>query len=184
MKEKRPTISPNFNFLGQLLDYEKRIKSQTGATGPKSKLKLLPLEKPSEPVIARPRGGHRPAAPGPPPGHQPCSLREGAGPRPAPPARPPDDVPWSRRSTAPPAPRQAGGQRPPEALLLAAGHQVGVLDARRARIPRGRPGALQARCLQPGRRQALPVLSGAGGVGADARRPARRPGGGPPPPAL
>ncbi|KAJ1062315.1 hypothetical protein K5549_012796 [Capra hircus] len=45
VKEKRPTISPNFNFLGQLLDYEKRIKSQTGAAGPKSKLKLLPLEK-------------------------------------------------------------------------------------------------------------------------------------------
>nr|XP_014331947.1 PREDICTED: dual specificity protein phosphatase 16 [Bos mutus] len=50
VKEKRPTISPNFNFLGQLLDYEKRIKSQTGAAGPKSKLKLLPLEKPSESV--------------------------------------------------------------------------------------------------------------------------------------
>lgn len=32
MKEKRPTISPNFNFLGQLLDFEKRIK------GPKVKL--------------------------------------------------------------------------------------------------------------------------------------------------
>ncbi|XP_024588917.1 dual specificity protein phosphatase 16 [Neophocaena asiaeorientalis asiaeorientalis] len=47
VKEKRPTISPNFNFLGQLLDYEKRIKSQTGAAGPKSKLKLLHLEKPS-----------------------------------------------------------------------------------------------------------------------------------------
>ncbi|KAK7896745.1 hypothetical protein WMY93_022070 [Mugilogobius chulae] len=27
VKEKRPTISPNFNFLGQLLDFEKRIKS-------------------------------------------------------------------------------------------------------------------------------------------------------------
>lgn len=27
MKEKRPTISPNFNFLGQLLDFEKKIKS-------------------------------------------------------------------------------------------------------------------------------------------------------------
>lgn len=30
MKEKRPTISPNFNFLGQLLDFEKRIKSPRG----------------------------------------------------------------------------------------------------------------------------------------------------------
>ncbi|XP_037551544.1 dual specificity protein phosphatase 16 [Nematolebias whitei] len=27
VKEKRPTISPNFNFLGQLLDFEKNIKS-------------------------------------------------------------------------------------------------------------------------------------------------------------
>lgn len=30
MKEKRPTISPNFNFLGQLLDFEKKIKSPGG----------------------------------------------------------------------------------------------------------------------------------------------------------
>ncbi|XP_041934792.1 dual specificity protein phosphatase 16 [Alosa sapidissima] len=29
VKEKRPTISPNFNFLGQLLDFEKKIKSPT-----------------------------------------------------------------------------------------------------------------------------------------------------------
>lgn len=50
VKEKRPTISPNFNFLGQLLDYEEKIKNQTGASGPKSKLKLLPWEKPGEPV--------------------------------------------------------------------------------------------------------------------------------------
>lgn len=27
VKEKRPTISPNFNFLGQLLDFEKNLKS-------------------------------------------------------------------------------------------------------------------------------------------------------------
>ncbi|KAL2102893.1 hypothetical protein ACEWY4_002061 [Coilia grayii] len=27
VKEKRPTISPNFNFLGQLLDFERKIKS-------------------------------------------------------------------------------------------------------------------------------------------------------------
>lgn len=34
MKEKRPTISPNFNFLGQLLDFEKKIKTPpaSGAT--------------------------------------------------------------------------------------------------------------------------------------------------------
>lgn len=36
VKEKRPTISPNFNFLGQLLDFEKKIKSPVG---PDSKLK-------------------------------------------------------------------------------------------------------------------------------------------------
>ncbi|ROL43115.1 Dual specificity protein phosphatase 16 [Anabarilius grahami] len=29
VKEKRPTISPNFNFLGQLLDFEKKLKSDT-----------------------------------------------------------------------------------------------------------------------------------------------------------
>lgn len=48
MKEKRPTISPNFNFLGQLLDFEKKIKNQSGQVGPLSKLKLLHLEKSSE----------------------------------------------------------------------------------------------------------------------------------------
>ncbi|TMS01519.1 Dual specificity protein phosphatase 16 [Larimichthys crocea] len=36
VKEKRPTISPNFNFLGQLLDFEKKIKSPHGT---ESKLK-------------------------------------------------------------------------------------------------------------------------------------------------
>ncbi|XP_069848220.1 dual specificity protein phosphatase 16-like [Dipodomys merriami] len=57
VKEKRPTISPNFNFLGQLLDYEKKIKTQPG-TGPKGKLKLLHLEKPLEPAAAAPESGH------------------------------------------------------------------------------------------------------------------------------
>ncbi|XP_061570704.1 dual specificity protein phosphatase 16-like [Cololabis saira] len=36
VKEKRPTISPNFNFLGQLLDFEKKIKSPLG-TEPRPK---------------------------------------------------------------------------------------------------------------------------------------------------
>uniref|UniRef100_A0A8D0FN79 Dual specificity phosphatase 16 n=1 Tax=Strix occidentalis caurina TaxID=311401 RepID=A0A8D0FN79_STROC len=48
VKEKRPTISPNFNFLGQLLDFEKKIKNQSGQPGHISKLKLLHLEKSSE----------------------------------------------------------------------------------------------------------------------------------------
>ncbi|XP_072233591.1 dual specificity protein phosphatase 16 [Leuresthes tenuis] len=38
VKEKRPTISPNFNFLGQLLDFEKKIKSPPGS---ESRLKSL-----------------------------------------------------------------------------------------------------------------------------------------------
>ncbi|NXS89833.1 DUS16 phosphatase, partial [Erpornis zantholeuca] len=50
VKEKRPTISPNFNFLGQLLDFEKKIKNQSDQPGPISKLKLLHLEKSSEHV--------------------------------------------------------------------------------------------------------------------------------------
>ncbi|XP_051491928.1 dual specificity protein phosphatase 16 [Apus apus] len=51
VKEKRPTISPNFNFLGQLLDFEKKIKNQSGQPGHISKLKLLHLEKSSEHVL-------------------------------------------------------------------------------------------------------------------------------------
>ncbi|XP_050179422.1 dual specificity protein phosphatase 16 [Myiozetetes cayanensis] len=56
VKEKRPTISPNFNFLGQLLDFEKKIKNQGGQPGHISKLKLLHLEKSSEHVQV-PDGG-------------------------------------------------------------------------------------------------------------------------------
>uniref|UniRef100_A0A8C9N7T0 Dual specificity phosphatase 16 n=1 Tax=Serinus canaria TaxID=9135 RepID=A0A8C9N7T0_SERCA len=51
VKEKRPTISPNFNFLGQLLDFEKKLKNQSGQPGHISKLKLLHLEKSSEQVL-------------------------------------------------------------------------------------------------------------------------------------
>lgn len=41
MKEKRPTISPNFNFLGQLLDFEKKIKAPR-MTPQKSEVLVLP----------------------------------------------------------------------------------------------------------------------------------------------
>ncbi|XP_052546413.1 dual specificity protein phosphatase 16 [Tympanuchus pallidicinctus] len=56
VKEKRPTISPNFNFLGQLLDFEKKIKNQSSQPGHISKLKLLHLEKSGEHVLV-PEGG-------------------------------------------------------------------------------------------------------------------------------
>lgn len=42
VKEKRPTISPNFNFLGQLLDFEKKLKSASAAP-------LKPRPPPDEP---------------------------------------------------------------------------------------------------------------------------------------
>ncbi|KAK2859248.1 hypothetical protein Q5P01_003868 [Channa striata] len=47
VKEKRPTISPNFNFLGQLLDFEKKIKSPHGT---ETKLKSLHYQEPSSEV--------------------------------------------------------------------------------------------------------------------------------------
>lgn len=81
VKEKRPTISPNFNFLGQLLDYEKKIKTQPGTSGSKSRLKLLHLEKPSEPSPVPPDGGQRgEPTPGPPCTHP--TTSEATGPRP------------------------------------------------------------------------------------------------------
>uniref|UniRef100_A0A9J8BW75 Dual specificity phosphatase 16 n=1 Tax=Cyprinus carpio carpio TaxID=630221 RepID=A0A9J8BW75_CYPCA len=44
VKEKRPTISPNFNFLGQLLDFEKKLKSASEA--PSDEQKPEPLTMP------------------------------------------------------------------------------------------------------------------------------------------
>ncbi|XP_052441043.1 dual specificity protein phosphatase 16 [Carassius gibelio] len=50
VKEKRPTISPNFNFLGQLLDFEKKLKSASDAPfnprPPSDERKLEPLTMP------------------------------------------------------------------------------------------------------------------------------------------
>lgn len=92
VKEKRPTISPNFNFLGQLLDYEKKIKNQTGTSGPKSKLKLLHLEKPNEPVPAVSEGGQKSEmCLGPPCANS--ATSEAAGQRPAHPAGAPGSQP-------------------------------------------------------------------------------------------
>ncbi|XP_058481595.1 dual specificity protein phosphatase 16 isoform X1 [Solea solea] len=57
VKEKRPTISPNFNFLGQLLDFEKKIKSpdktlvSPGVEGPS-----LPEDLEPPPCLEAPMG--------------------------------------------------------------------------------------------------------------------------------
>lgn len=60
VKEKRPTISPNFNFLGQLLDFEKKIKSPQG---PEAKLKSFHPEQASEPPMDQPGEGGGPLDP-------------------------------------------------------------------------------------------------------------------------
>lgn len=59
VKEKRPTISPNFNFLGQLLDFEKKIKSPHDA---EAKLKTggEAAVRPEDPAA----GPEAPAGPG------------------------------------------------------------------------------------------------------------------------
>ncbi|XP_023673608.2 dual specificity protein phosphatase 16 [Paramormyrops kingsleyae] len=54
VKEKRPTISPNFNFLGQLLDFEKKIKSPPGQLT--TKLKLMHPDKMND-SLSGPEGG-------------------------------------------------------------------------------------------------------------------------------
>ncbi|XP_038610135.1 dual specificity protein phosphatase 16 [Tachyglossus aculeatus] len=73
VKEKRPTISPNFNFLGQLLDYERKIQSQAGALGPRSKLQLRHLERASE------AGSRAGATPDPTPASEPGGGPAGGG---------------------------------------------------------------------------------------------------------
>ncbi|XP_026182867.1 dual specificity protein phosphatase 16 [Mastacembelus armatus] len=60
VKEKRPTISPNFNFLGQLLDFEKKIKSPHGT---ETKLRSLHHQEPSCEVPAPPEVLEAPACP-------------------------------------------------------------------------------------------------------------------------
>ncbi|RVE56674.1 hypothetical protein OJAV_G00222980 [Oryzias javanicus] len=58
VKDKRPTISPNFNFLGQLLDFEKNIKVPAGSD---SRLKPLPPSTPADGTPAHLREVEPPA---------------------------------------------------------------------------------------------------------------------------
>ncbi|XP_059181938.1 dual specificity protein phosphatase 16 [Centropristis striata] len=63
VKEKRPTISPNFNFLGQLLDFEKKIKCPLGT---ETKLKSFGGEFVAQPDDPEPAGcPEAPGGPGP-----------------------------------------------------------------------------------------------------------------------
>lgn len=57
MKDKRPTISPNFNFLGQLLELEKHLKEQNTqpALGEAHKAAMAELRSPTSPTLAIPR---------------------------------------------------------------------------------------------------------------------------------
>lgn len=59
VKEKRPTISPNFNFLGQLLDFEKKLKHASETAAKLEPPQVDPLEEPN-----RGRGTEDGGAPG------------------------------------------------------------------------------------------------------------------------
>ena len=62
MKDKRPTISPNFNFLGQLTEYENQLKQKASNYDPGSPVNtaqkkkcIAELRSPSSPSVATPR---------------------------------------------------------------------------------------------------------------------------------
>ena len=60
MKDKRPTISPNFNFLGQLLEYEKQLKHEATEGGNPSSAAhkrqcIAELRSPTSPTVATPK---------------------------------------------------------------------------------------------------------------------------------
>ncbi|XP_014841283.1 PREDICTED: dual specificity protein phosphatase 16 [Poecilia mexicana] len=71
VKEKRPTISPNFNFLGQLLDFEKNIKSPDGSESQP--------DPPGAGLLAGQQGAEPPSEPQPPPCDPADQLAEALG---------------------------------------------------------------------------------------------------------
>ncbi|KAG5839099.1 hypothetical protein ANANG_G00201340 [Anguilla anguilla] len=171
VKDRRPSISPNFNFLGQLLEFEKGLRLLMALSSGPGRAPLAPDPEPrsrtprrdgaAEERALRFRGAVR--GPG---GRVQAGL-----PRLAP----------AGLQRAPPVGRAHPGHQPAEALLLP-GHQVGLLPRApqgqghphpgpHPRRLRGRPQTVQAG--QPRDRQRrLPVLAVAGQPRLGGRVPA------------